>query len=134
MKTYQQIYDAAKKAKATKTINSKYTKWQEAGQTIIGAFVSSHSITSKLNDGEYKQYLFETDNGPVKFALGAVADSEIGELMVQGCIYAIEYEGKEELTGGHKMNKFNCTEITATDGELIVDQEVFKNGRSQHKK
>jgi len=119
MKSYQELYKAAKKAKSTKQLTPVYQKWDKEGQMIIGAFISSNPVQSRLGGTEYNQYIFETDTGLVKFALGRSADSEFTAVLGKGVVYAITYMGKEKISGGRQVNRFNIEEIGVSD---MVDE------------
>lgn len=123
---YQKMYEKAKKAKKLVNKTPAYVKWEKKGEMIIGAFVSSVSIGSKIADGEYNQYLFDTDEGLVKFALGRAADNEVNHIFKEGCVYSVEFLGKEDIQGGKRVNKFSIHEIELGD-ENQVDEENPKN-------
>ncbi len=130
MKSYRELYVAAKKAKAVKQLTPSYFKWEEKGQVIVGAYISQNAVQSRLGGTEYNQYIFETDEGRVKFALGRAADSEFGEAFAQGVVYAITFEGKDRISGGRQVNRFNVEEIGIADmvdeTEVEVEVEVDK--------
>ncbi|GAI56426.1 unnamed protein product [marine sediment metagenome] len=83
-------------------------------------------MLSSLGGGEYNQYLFETDEGLVKFALGRSGDGEIGAVLEKGHVYQVEFLGQESISGGRKVNKFNCIEVGF--GEEIVSDKK-KSGK-----
>ena len=115
MKSYQELYKSSKKAKTIKSLTPKYVKWEKECQMIIGAFISLNPVQSRLGGAEYNQYIFETDEGLVKFALGKSADSEFTPQLSSGVVYAITYEGKETISGGRQVNRFNLEEIGISD-------------------
>lgn len=109
------MYEDAAKQKGLKQLTPTYLVWDKEGKQVIGAFIVSAKVTSRLGGPEYNQYLFETDEGRVKFALGRAADGEIGSTLAAGVIYAITYQGKERIAGGRTVNRFNVEEIGITD-------------------
>ena len=114
-KTYSKMYDNAQKAKVVKQLTPTYHEWKREGDMIIGAFITRTEVQSRLGGQTYNQYLFDTDDGLIKFALGRMADSELQDQFVKGGVYAIEYRGKEKIAGGRSVNRFSVEEIGATD-------------------
>ena len=114
-KTYSKMYDNAQKAKVVKQLTPTYHEWKKEGDKIIGAFITRTEVQSRLGGQSYNQYLFDTDDGLIKFALGRMADSELQDQFVKGGIYAIEYRGKEKIAGGRSVNRFSVEEIGSTD-------------------
>ena len=123
MSDYKSMYNRAKKDGTVIKRTAQYKEWDEKGDIIIGKFISANPVQSKMSDGSYNQYLFETDDGLVKFALGKSTDQEVSEILVKFNIYAIEFLGQEDLTGGRRVNKFNVLEI-APPGEPGAEQPV----------
>ena len=122
MNTYKEIYDQSVKEKSLKPLDTTYVKWAKKGDVILGRFKGSSAVESQQGGGEYNQYLFETDEGLVKFSLGRAADAEIGAVMQKDMIYRIEFLGQEPLTGGRKVNKFKCDEIGFGDEVISTDK------------
>jgi len=125
MNTYKEMYDQSVKAKNIKPLDTKYVKWSKKGDVILGRFKGSAAVESQQGGGEYNQYLFDTDEGLVKFSLGRAADAEIGAVMVKEMVYRIEFLGQEPLTGGRKVNKFKCDEIGF--GDEVIDTSSQDN-------
>jgi len=111
MSTYKEIYERALKSGGVKSLTPRYMKWEKKGDTILGAFRSKTTVSSSLGGAEYYQYLFDTDEGLVKFALGRSADAEIGVQLVSGHVYLIEYLGQVEIDRGRRVNRFSCQYI-----------------------
>jgi hypothetical protein len=128
MESYKKLYEAAKKKKALKLLTPDFHKWQDTGEVIVGAFVSRNPVQGKLGGVEYNQYIFETDDGLVKFSMGAAADREVGDLFVPGAVYSIEYLGKESISGGRSVNKFNVIEIGIIETGSDADTKTDKDG------
>ena len=107
---YKEQFEKAKKAKMADKINPVFKKFEKVDDTIVGMFMAKSSVGSnKDEDGQtYNQYLFSTDEGPVKFHLGSVADGEIGAQLVEGNVYAVIYKGKEKISSTRSVNKFEC--------------------------
>ena len=134
MKSYRELYASAKKSKAVKQLTPKYFKWEDAGQVIIGAYINQNAVQSRLGGTEYNQYIFETDEGLQKFALGRAADSEFAEMFVRGVVYAITFEGKEKISGGRSVNRFNVEEIGISDMVDDTEPEIIPDDEPKHKK
>ncbi len=128
MTDYAKMYADAQKDKSVKKLTPKYMKWEKAGQKVIGAFVSKSVIGSRLNDKEYNQYLFDTDEGLVKFALGGVADAEMSAILVPGVVFCITYLGKTDLEGGKRVNKFDFEELGGEPSGGGVNTTPASNG------
>ena len=107
------------KEKQVKELTANYIEWKEKGQTIIGRYESRNAVKSQSKDGFYYQYLFDTDDGNVKFALGSATDNAAASLMSIGGIYQVTYEGKVKLSAGRQMNKFTILELEAGDGSAV---------------
>jgi len=127
MVDFKKLYEEAKKKGTLKQRTPEFIKFETPGQMVIGEFVSANTVKSSLNDGNYNQYIFQTDNGLVKFSLGAASDAELEAVLIQGCLYAIEFLGNEKISGGRSVNKFNVVEIN----EFETTQ---KNGKKNDKK
>ena len=116
---YKEYYAEVSKAKTGRKLSAKYIEWKEKGQQIIGRLLSRNAVDSSMGSGSYFQYLFDTDEGLVKCALGKATDGEAGALMVKGGVYSIIYEGQEKLKGGRKLNKFEIIELEATEETVV---------------
>lgn len=103
---YEKYYSEQKEAKKLETMTPTFHEWKEKGDGIIGSFVAKLEIPSKNNQGHYYQYIFDTNNGRIKFALGKVTDDAIAGELVKGDIYAITFHGKEDIGGGRSVNDF----------------------------
>lgn len=121
MKSYKELYEAAKKSKTTRELTAEYLKLNKKGDNVLGRLVGVNAVQSTMGGGEYNQYLFETDDGLVKFAMGRAGDAEIGAVMETGKVYRIEFQGQEEISGGRRVNKFDCIEIGFGDDLIGMD-------------
>jgi len=133
MKSYKELYAAAKKAKAIKQLTPLYHKWEKDGDTVIGAYINQNPVQSRLGGTEYNQYIFETDAGLVKFALGRSADSEFASMFGKGVVYAITYKGKEKISGGRQVNRFMVEEIGVSDMVDDTESEIIPDDSTKHK-
>jgi hypothetical protein len=116
---YKELAKEAVKSGAAKTLTAKWIEWSKAGQQIIGKLIAKNIVKSTAGGSDYKQYLFDTDDGHVKFALGSATDSDTGQLMTEGGIYSVTFKGQEKLKGGRKINRFEIIELSAVEGSPV---------------
>ena len=133
-KSYRALYENSKKAKTVKSVTPEYFKWKKEGDQIIGAFISYSPVQSRLGDKEYNQYIFETDEGLVKFALGRSADNEVTPILGRGVVYAITFQGKESIAGGRSVNRFDIEEVGIADQVDETEEEPDQDGSKVNKK
>jgi len=116
---YFDQYKEAVKTKTGRKLTAKYIEWKDKGQQVVGKLLTKNEVSSSLGTGTYNQYMFDSDDGLVKVALGKAADGEAGALMVVGGVYAITFQGQEKLTGGRKINRFDVMELEAPVGSAV---------------
>lgn len=121
---YKQMLEKAKSKGATRTITATYHKFTKKGETLVGRFVAKHPVRSTLNESTYNQYLFDTDQGRIKFAMGAQADLEVGETLVKDGIYEVIFDGSEKISGGRQVKRFIVNELTEEEEEPEPEEEV----------
>lgn len=112
---YKQQYEKAKRAGKVTNKTPRYIKFDKPNIEIIGAYLSVNTVPSRLGDKDYNQYLFDTDEGMVKFAMGKNADNEMKAVFYEGGIFAIKYLGQEKLNDGKHVNKFEVFELGSID-------------------
>jgi hypothetical protein len=134
MSNFKKQYAAAKKADKLTVLTPTYVKWEKEGQQIVGAYVGQNTVVSSVGVGSYNQYLFETDDGLVKFALGSAADSEFAPVLAKGYVYSITYLGKEKIAKGRSVNRFNIEQVDITDLPDDIEEKPKGNGRPVDKK
>jgi hypothetical protein len=108
---YADMKKLAEKAKAIVDLTPAFLEFKKAGDGVTGRLKNVSQVQSGLSEGQYNQYLFETDDGLVKCAMGAATDKEAGAMMKIGRVYVVEYKGKEKISGGRSVNKFKIIEI-----------------------
>lgn len=109
--TFKELYEQSKKTETVKTLATEFKEWDKKGEFILGRLKGITVIQSKINEGQFNMYLFETDTGPVKVILGTGVDTDIAPLMEMNRVYRIEYGGKSKLSGGREMNQFIVEEL-----------------------
>lgn len=115
--TYKDMLKAAEENKELVEITVEFKAFDKKGEKLLGRLIKVTEVESQIADQTYNQYLFETDDGLIKCHLGRVTDGEAGALMKVGKVYQVVYQGKEKLTGGRSVNKFDITQI---GGELEI--------------
>jgi hypothetical protein len=130
MSNYQKQYAAAKKAGKTTNLTPDYIRWSDKGQQIMGEYISQNEVASGLGTGTYKQYVFDTDDGLKKFALGSAADSEFSGVLAPGFVYCLTYEGKEKIAKGRSVNRFTLEQIDMTE-DLTAEENKQADGNKK---
>lgn len=113
---YNKLYDSIKKEGKTVNLTPEFKEFKEKGDKIIGAFVSKLEIPSQRGSGSYYQYIFDTNEGRIKFALGKVTDGAIADQLQTGYIYAITYNGKIDIGGGRSVNDVTVEFVANPEG------------------
>lgn len=119
---YKEQYDEAQKVGGVESLTPTFIEMEKAGQKILGKYISSSDVQGSIGKGTYKQYVFDTDEGLVKFAMGAATDREVAPQLVVGDVYHIKFEGKEIITGGRQVNKFKVQHIVS-DAVNVPDKD-----------
>ena len=113
----------------TRKLSVAYMPWDKKGQIVIGKLISENIIVSRKTDGTYKQYVFHTDDGMVKFQCGSFFDNDQGALMVRGGVYSILFNGKKKIPSGNSVNDFEVIEIAAPaevkQGAIVAKEDLF---------
>lgn len=116
---FERLLREARDAKRTKKLIPTFIEFKEKGVAIVGKFLSRSQVGGGDDKKTYYQYIFETDGGLVKFHLGNVTDADAGNLMKEGCVYYIEFDGQESISGGRRVNKF-IVERVVTEEEARI--------------
>lgn len=117
MSSYEELLKQAEENKTAKQISSQYKTFDKKGDRVIGRFMLKYSVKSSQGEGEYNQYLFDTDEGMIKFHLGRSGDTDVGEIMEKGRVYVVEYLGQEDIGHGRRVNKYDVFEIPETGSQ-----------------
>jgi len=108
---YKELYEAAQRDKAAQVLTPAYVSWETEGQMLVGKLISMTEVKSGRGEGVYLQYVMETDDGVVKFALGGNADRELAGQLIAGRVYAISYLGKQKLPNKRQVNRFRVERV-----------------------
>lgn len=122
--SYKEQLNEAKKAKRLQSLNPTFLTWKEKGQEVVGRYLDRIEVASGVGQGSYYQYLFDTDDGRVKFALGQATDKEVGGLMVRGHVYQISFSGKETIGKGRTINRFQIVEVLAPESSSEEEEPI----------
>jgi len=117
---YKDMQKKAEKVKAIEDLTPTYFEFEKKGDEIVGRYKGRSPVKSSLGEGEYHQYLFETDDGLIKFAMGQSTDKEAGALMGVNGVYVVTFQGKQKISGGRSVNKFTIHKI---DEAAVVGEE-----------
>jgi len=113
---FKDLFTELKKDGTARLLTATYVEWKKSGDQIIGRLLNKNAVSSRLGGGEYYQYMFDTDGGLVKCALGKATDGEAGALMGLGGVYSIVYKGTEKIGGGRQLNRFEILELQSPSG------------------
>ena len=116
---FQDMWKRAEKEKTIVDITPQWVPFESEGQCIVGRYRGSAEVSSSLGEGTYLQYLFDTDEGLVKFSLGKATDNELSTVMFVGGIYHVTYLGQVKVKGGRRVNQFKVQVIS--DGEQPLE-------------
>jgi len=121
---YKKAYEASKKSGALRDLKPEFKKWEKVGESIVGRFVRKIHVNSTMSADGYEHYVFQTDEGAVKFPLSGYNDKEIGAQLIPGHVYYIEYKGKEKVSGGFEMKVFDAVEVKDVKGLETSDDDI----------
>jgi len=119
---YEALYKQREKDKQLQDITPTFVKFEKVDDFKIGRFIDTIEIESVKTGGRYMQYIFDTNAGRIKFHMGANADKEIGSVMKKGCVYFIQFKGKEEIGNNQSVNKWKALLVDDT-GEVFQEAE-----------
>lgn len=112
---YQDQWDEAVKEEQTESVRARYMVLEKEGESVVGRFLGIGKVISSLNEKEYNQYIFDTDEGIVKFPLSSTVDVECNQIFVEGEVYRIEYLGEQKTQKGFKVKDFDIRRILSKD-------------------
>lgn len=113
---YDKLYKNLKQESKTVNLTPEFYQFKEKGEIIVGAFITKMEIPSQRGSGSYYQYIFDTNKGRIKFALGKVTDGAIADVLKEGYIYAITYNGKIDIGGSRYVNDVTVEFVANPDG------------------
>ena len=120
--SYKDQFKQVKESGEGRSLSPTYIEWLKKGDQIIGRMLAKNPVAGQVSGSSYNQYLFDTDDGLVKFAVGSATDNEAAALMKVGGVYAITFGGKEKLKGGRSINRFEIIEVEASGDALVGNQ------------
>lgn len=124
--TYKEQFADAEKAKHIRSLSPVWVKFEKPGDVVLGVLLGTSEVTSGLGSGTYLQYLMQTDEGLIKFSLGAATDRELSAVLKNGMLVRITYVEQVKIKGGRRVNRFTA-EIAeaAAEGEVASDDVPF---------
>ncbi len=135
--SYAELLKQAEEAKTVQSLTVNFHAWDKKGETVLGRLISITHVPSSNGVGTYNHYMFDTDGGYIKCALGTVADTDMAALWQIGGVYHIKYEGKEKLKGGKSLHRFtidlvepgpnvepSVIRVDGATGEELADDDV----------
>jgi hypothetical protein len=111
--TYAELFKNAEKAKQTLDLSPTWVPFEAEGQFVVGRLRGSSEVESTMGTGTYKQYLMDSDDGLIKFALGRATDNELQTVLKEGGVYMITFLGQQKIKGGRSVNQFKVQTLTA---------------------
>jgi len=109
--SYKEIYKQAVKEKKVTDLTPTFVKFEKPGDSVIGRFKGAASVKSGLSEGEYNHYIFDTDDGLIKFHIGSATDKEIAAQLEVGNIYCVTFLEMIKISGKRSVNKFKVEYI-----------------------
>lgn len=123
---YADMVREAKKNDSLEKITSVFKKDWKKGEVLTGRLMSMEPIENEKMKSKYFSYLFNTDEGNVKTALGAGVDREVRPFMEVGRVYIITFKGTEDIGKGREMKRFEIVHVA-----LGEEAEVALAGPSE---
>lgn len=121
---YADAYKKAQEKGTTRNLSPTWFEFKKPGDAILGKLLSHSEVPGKLSGQSYLQYMMSTDDGLVKFALGANADRELAPVLEINGVYRVEFLSKEEIGGGKRVNKFRIESVPTEAGEGVSDEGI----------
>ena len=138
---YKEMIEQARINKELTQLTAAYVKFDKPGVNVTGLLMGKNPVAGGLSDKSYNQYLFDTDDGLVKCALGSANDGEAGVLMEVGQVYSITFTGQEALAGGRRVNCFDVFAIgpeietpVGGDDDKVPEEETPEKAAKKDKK
>jgi len=120
---YQEMYENAEKSETLKSLSPIYFSFSKKGERVVGRLKAIVEVQGSRGGQTYNQYVLETDEGLVKFALGSATDKEIEAQLKREHVYVFTFQGKEKLTGGREVNRYEVFEVPFLNEEALNDEE-----------
>jgi len=119
--SYKEMLQAAKKQNLLKSLSPIYFQFTKKGDSVVGRLKGIVEVQGSRGGQGYNQYLLETDDGLLKFALGSATDKEIEAQLKREHVYVFTFQGKEKLSGGREVNRYEVFEIPELGEEALDD-------------
>lgn len=103
---FAEEFDAAEREGLTQELIPKQYKMTEPGSSVTGLLLVVEPCQGK-EQGKYMRYIMETAKGMISVVCGAQVDAILGDGKNVGKIVRLTYLGKEKLSTGRTMNKWD---------------------------
>lgn len=122
--TYQERFTQAVKDHRTKDVSPEWVAFEKKDQSVLGKLLGTSAVDSSLGSGSYLQYMMETDDGLIKFSLGAATDKELAPVIKVGGVYKITYQGQQKIKGGRRVNRFKVVSLGDADDLGVTEEDI----------
>lgn len=107
-------FKAAQKSGGAKDLGIQFIRFDKEGVEVLGLYLSKAIVEGGKFKGQYFQYIFSTDDGPVKCHMGGAFDSEYAEMLEKGELYFIRFDGSETIDENKVMKRYTVKHIPQT--------------------
>lgn len=121
---YEALYKQKQKDKEVVDITPLFVRFPNVDDYRVGRFIDTIEVESQQTGGHYMQYIFDTNDGRIKFHMGANADREIGSVMKKGCVYFVQFKGTEDIGHGQSVNKWSVLLVEDSKIEPLPDVQT----------
>lgn len=129
--TYSDQYKQAEKNGNVKSIGCTLKKEWKKNEELIGVLKGVTPMHNQRINSDYFSYVFATDKGAIKCALGAGVDQDVKPFMKIGELYLVRFKGMLNTGKGNEMKVFEIKRVPSdlTDDEpdtgQVIPQEVM---------
>lgn len=121
---YARLLQDAEASGRTQMVTPTFLKWEKVGQVVVGRLVSRSVVTSSKGPGTYNMYVMDTDDGLIKFSLGAVTDRNLMNVFSDGEVFVVRYDGQDRTPNGNHVNKFTVRAVVETGTQAETSSDV----------
>ena len=113
--TYKEMAERADREQSAVVLTPVFKTFGMVGDSILGRYMSAQEVKPSSGEGQpYRDYVFETDEGLVRFHLGAQTDKELSGAMFIGGVYRITYREEVKLAKGRRTKKYDVVQVQAS--------------------
>lgn len=104
---------AIKERKILRNLTVVWHDWKRDGCELIGQYLEREPVRGRGTLPSYYHYVFDCLGTKTRFALSPIFDKQIGDELITGHWYYIEYQEQRRLEGGKSIHIFRAEEIAA---------------------